>query len=1016
KVELFQFMCHQFLSVDFGPRINFVIGHNGSGKSAILTGIMVCLGGKAKSTDRASSLKSLVMEGKTAAEVTVAIHNKGPEAYKPEVYGQTIIIARKISKDGTSGYRILDADGVTQAHKKEDLLAILDHMSIAIDNPLSILTQDTSRQFLANSTPQSKYEFFSKGTLLAQLSLDHALIEECVSQADEVQKFQDLENEIAELKRHYAWSIVEEKEKARTSKKERAAHLDRKCLDRRNRVQEVDVCISFPTPSPSLPLLTWTTQDAIAIQKERIDVLTQSMQTLVEEGQPLHARFDKARTLMLELRDQKAGFDADVRDAGDKMMCAQQARDSMVTRIEEEARKLGAVDRCVLFVLTEEIEAAERTRRHAETRSSDAERQVRSIEGDLKQMRDDLRNLERRGYDRLSAYGVDMQQLLRAIQNERWIGHKPVGPLGMHVSLKEPSFKLPIEANLGKTLRSFVVDNAHDREKLKGLLIRFRCNFFPELPALNHGSNNQFGPEESDQNDEAYSTLVKEARIARNQLVIHNHIEKVALVRTKHEGDDLATSGRGRGMPADLDVVYTIDNVAIGGRGGGFQTKAGQDRLKGMPLLGVDLTSFLISDRQARIDRAMRELEKFKEVHTLANSHFREASEKYERLRRERTSAVSRKQQLDYDIKRLQEDLVEEEPGPIGLYEEKKREAEEEMEGYEKQIRDIRESIEKVEEQIQNLNSEMNQLKRELDAIKSQHEAKKVCFRAENAQLLRRKEEESGRLAELEQAVPLLRDEVAALEEDVLESTRVALEVTDGERLDPKNTSPDVFKRKIRTLEMKLQENLTISTGTRDHVAKILKEAEVAFREAKAECEAIESLITLLKESLDARLDDWKRLRKTITVKAKNTFTMMMEKRGFHAQLIINHQAQTLDLRVDVHNQGLSQAKDKDKDPKTLSGGEKSFSTVCLLLSLWESMGNPFRALDEFDVFMDAVNRKISMTNMIQYARSGTQPCQYIFITPQDMSHVPDLNGRDVKVHRLRDPERNQGRLNFERD
>lgn len=69
----------------FGPKINFIIGHNGSkydidffpfynfiysillfclgGKSAILTGITVCLGGKANVTNRASNLKSLIREG-----------------------------------------------------------------------------------------------------------------------------------------------------------------------------------------------------------------------------------------------------------------------------------------------------------------------------------------------------------------------------------------------------------------------------------------------------------------------------------------------------------------------------------------------------------------------------------------------------------------------------------------------------------------------------------------------------------------------------------------------------------------------------------------------------------------------------------------------------------------------------------------------------------------------------------------------------------------------------------------
>ena len=64
EIRCTNFMCHEHLTVGLGPLINFIIGHNGSGKSAVLTAITLCLGGRATTTNRGQSLKNFIKEGK----------------------------------------------------------------------------------------------------------------------------------------------------------------------------------------------------------------------------------------------------------------------------------------------------------------------------------------------------------------------------------------------------------------------------------------------------------------------------------------------------------------------------------------------------------------------------------------------------------------------------------------------------------------------------------------------------------------------------------------------------------------------------------------------------------------------------------------------------------------------------------------------------------------------------------------------------------------------------------------
>ena len=127
-------------------RLRPVAVGSAAGKSAILTAIVVCLGGRANAADRGNSLGDLIMHGKkcglprggvppapplkrarrpasltssvsppsaggcagrSEATVTVKILNGGQDAFRPTVYGKHVVIERTLRRTGASTYRIM---------------------------------------------------------------------------------------------------------------------------------------------------------------------------------------------------------------------------------------------------------------------------------------------------------------------------------------------------------------------------------------------------------------------------------------------------------------------------------------------------------------------------------------------------------------------------------------------------------------------------------------------------------------------------------------------------------------------------------------------------------------------------------------------------------------------------------------------------------------------------------------------------------------------------------------------
>lgn len=173
SIELVNFMCHRHLLINLNPHINFIIGNNGSGKSAILSALTICLGGRASITQRATSLDSLIREGASSGKIRLKLNNEGDNPYEPSVFGRHIFIERNLRRDGGNSYAILNESGGQVSARKDDINSICDHFGIQVDNPLAVLTQEVAKKFLASAKPRELYEFFMKATQLEQLSVDY---------------------------------------------------------------------------------------------------------------------------------------------------------------------------------------------------------------------------------------------------------------------------------------------------------------------------------------------------------------------------------------------------------------------------------------------------------------------------------------------------------------------------------------------------------------------------------------------------------------------------------------------------------------------------------------------------------------------------------------------------------------------------------------------------------------------------------------------------------------------------
>ncbi len=133
-----------------------------------------------------------------------------------------------------------------------------------------------------------------------------------------------------------------------------------------------------------------------------------------------------------------------------------------------------------------------------------------------------------------------------------------------------------------------------------------------------------------------------------------------------------------------------------------------------------------------------------------------------------------------------------------------------------------------------------------------------------------------------------------------------------------------------------------------------------------------------LKE-LNLRKKRWRSSIRELLSEVNETYIKMLSDLGATGdlRLVDDEDVETAGLELLV---GFRGAVPTVLDAYTQSGGERTTAVMCFLLGLQQHIRSSVRAVDEFDVHMDPVNREMIMTQIISTLKDASG--QYIVITP----------------------------------
>ncbi|KAM9201067.1 structural maintenance of chromosomes protein 6 isoform 3-T3 [Dugong dugon] len=990
SIQLKNFMCHSMLGpFKFGSNVNFVVGNNGSGKSAVLTALIVGLGGKAVATNRGSSLKGFVKDGQNSADISITLRNRGDDAYRANVYGDSIIVQQHISMDGSRSYKLKSATGSMVSTKKEELIAILDHFNIQVDNPVSVLTQEMSKQFLQSKNEGDKYKFFMKATQLEQMKEDYSYImetkertKEQINQGEEVNEIEKQLNAIRDN--------IEIGE-------ERAARLDRKMEEQQVRLNEAEN--KYKDIQDKLEKISQET-NARAPECLALKADVTAKKRAYNEAEVLYNRSLNEYKALKKDDEQLCKRIEELKKSSDQSLEPERIeRQKKISWLKEKVKALQDQESSV----NQEIEQFQQAIEKDREEHSRIMREELDVKQTLTFNQKQLKELKDSKTDQLKRFGPNVPALLEAIDDADRRGlftYKPVGPLGACIHLRDPELALAIECCLKGLLQAYCCHNHADERVLQALMQRF----YPPETSRPQIIVSEFHSEIYDVRRRAchhpefptvLTALEIDNAVVANSLIDMKSIETVLLIKNNSVARAVMQSQK---PPKNCREAFTADGDQV------FPGRYYSSENRRPKFLSRDVDSEIshlendienkkaqILNLQQHLSALEKDIKRNEELLKRCQLHYKDLKLKIRKSISEIRELENIEEHQSVDIATL-EDEAQENKSKMKLVEKNMEQQEEKMEILKSVKIEAENKYDAIKLKITQLSELADPLKNELDLADSEVDNQK-----------RGKQHYEDKQKEHLDTLNKKKRELDMKEKELEEKMSQARQIC-PERIEVQK-SASILDKEINRLRQKIQAEHA-SHGDREEIMRQYQEARETYLDLENKVRTLKRFIKLLEEIMTHRYRTYQQFRRCLTLRCKLYFDNLLSQRAYCGKMNFDHKNETLSISVQP-GEGNKAA---FNDMRALSGGERSFSTVCFILSLWSIAESPFRCLDEFDVYMDMVNRRIAMDMILKMADSQRFR-QFILLTPQSMSSLP--SSKLIRILRMSDPERGQTTLPF---